>query len=100
MKQELDGIMEKFILMTLSIDYCQDNETIEDVIGNVNRLLKGSKDGKDFDEKLSNIIGRLSIIVKLLLIKKLKNNKKDILVIAQAVMKEIEEVTKLVEEEE
>lgn len=94
------NMMKALSLYIISNDYCDGKESINEVIKKVDDVIKEYDEEKDYKNKISNIVTRLSLISELLLIKRLENNRKDLLVITQAIMKEIEKITQIVEEEE
>lgn len=90
-------IMERVMtLMTLSEKYCEGKETIEEVL---EKIEKNDLNISDFNFQMARIEAEVMLKMELFKLKPTLKNKKDILVVAKSVTKSMEEIAKLVEEE-
>lgn len=92
---ELEIMGRVMTLMTLSEKYCEGKETIEEVLEKIEK----NDFISDFNFQIARIEAEVMLKMELFKLKPTLKNKKDILVVAKSVMKSMEEIAKLVEEE-
>ncbi len=94
----LESMGKMLALMAVSEKYCEGKETIEEVLERIK--IDRFKDLKDFEDSMTKIETEAELKMELFNLKQISKNKKDILVVAKSIIKNMEELTKLVEEEE
>lgn len=75
----MDSLLEKMLVMEITKNYCEDKETIQDVIKNLKKYTNGMDKSEDYETCIGKVIGRISTLSNLLAMKKLKDNREDML---------------------
>lgn len=93
-------LVKDLLIASLTKEYVNEEKTMDEIINKLDDCIDKSDDQKCYKGKIETIGTKLNLIINLITIKKLEDNKKDLLVITQAMMTEIEKITRLAEEEE
>lgn len=93
-------MIKNFLVYTVSKDYTNRKKTMIEVIEELDSFIDKSQDQDCYKGKIETSGTKLNLLIELITIKKLKDNRKDLLLVTQAMMTEIEKITRLAEEEE
>lgn len=70
--------------------YCEDKETIEDLINIFKKCTNEMDKSEDYENCIAKVVTRISLLSDLLLMKKLKNNRDDMFPLIEVLEKEVE----------
>nr|DAS26848.1 MAG TPA: hypothetical protein [Caudoviricetes sp.] len=96
----MDSLLEKMLVMEITKNYCEDKETIQDVIKNLKKYTNGMDKSEDYETCIGKVIGRISTLSNLLVMKKLKDNREDMLTLITVLENEIENLKVIAKEVE
>lgn len=86
----MDDLLSKMLVMEISKNYCEDKETIQDLINNFKKYTNEMDKSEDYETCIGNVAGKIYVLSTLLAMKKLKNNREDIFTLIEVLEKEIE----------
>lgn len=96
----MDSLLEKMLVMEITKNYCEDKETIQDVIKNLKKYTNETDKSEDYNTCICKVTGRISILSNLLAMKKLKDNREDIFTLITVLENEIENLKVIAKEVE
>lgn len=86
----MNSLLEKMLVMEISKNYCEDKETIQDLINNFKKYTNEMDKSEDYESCISKVTGRIKTLSNLLAMKKLKDNREDIFTLITVLENEIE----------
>lgn len=86
----MDDLLSKMLVMEISKNYCEDKETIQDLINNFKKYTNEIDKSEDYETCIGKVAGRIDVLSSLLAMKKLKNNREDMFTLIEVLEKEIE----------
>lgn len=86
----MDSLLNKMIIMEISKNYCEDKETIQDVINKFKKYTNEMNKTEDYETCIGKVTGRIDVLSTLLGMKKLKENREDIYALITVLENEIE----------
>lgn len=95
----MGDMLQHFILATISNKYCENKETIEDVIKNYNEAIKDVNKGVGYVDKLGHVLTRIDMLSELFSMKKLKDHRDDALKLLDVLKQETDKLEKIIKEE-
>lgn len=96
----MDSLLEKMLVMEITKNYCEDKETMQDVIKNLKKYTNEMDKSEDYNTCICKVTGRISILSNLLAMKKLKDNREDIFTLITVLENEIENLKVIAKEVE
>lgn len=94
----MDSLLEKMLVMEITKNYCEDKETIQDVIKNLKKYTNEMDKSEDYETCIGKVIDRISTLSNLLAMKKLKDNREDMLTLISLLESEIENLKYIAKE--
>lgn len=86
----MNSLLEKMLVMEISKNYCEDKETIQDVVNNLKKYTNEMDKSEDYATCIAKVAGRIETLSNLLAMKKLKDNREDIFTLITVLENEIE----------
>ena len=86
----MDSLLKKMLVMEISENYCEDKETIQDLINNFKKYTNEMDKSEDYESCIGKVTGRIETLSNLLAMKKLKDNREDIFTLITVLENEIE----------
>lgn len=96
----MDSLLEKMLVIEITKNYCEDKETMQDVIKNLKKYTNEMDKSEDYNTCICKVTGRISILSNLLAMKKLKDNREDIFTLITVLENEIENLKVIAKEVE
>lgn len=96
----MDSLLEKMLVISITKNYHEDKETIQDVINNFKRYTDEMDKSEDYETCIGKVTGRIETLSNLLSMKKLKDNREDIFTLITVLENEIENLKVIAKEVE
>jgi hypothetical protein len=95
----MDNLLQKMLLLEISKEYCEDNETIQDVVTKFKKYTNEMDKSEDYTTCMSKVSANIETLSNLLCMKKLEHNKNDIYELITLLEKEIENLKIIAKED-
>lgn len=97
----MDDLFKKLLLITILKDYAENNSSIDTIVKNFNNAYKKANEIPNTYEKQSGfILNKISTLIEILCLKKLKDNRNDALVLVNLLRELTDELEHVIKEVE